>query len=159
MGELHHYASNELTALQTLSKKPCKSTPTLLLSKLVEQDDSGWVPGGFVLYLLMEKLLGTRLTEDIFWALPKGERSLVRDQFKTAYKYAGIPRSHHLHVEALHIPYADNCPTRSIRDCVNSGIKNYERNIDNLLWSKHLGKVCVLFVPCSASSTFSIAVC
>ena len=47
-----------------------------------QQDDSDFVPGGYVYYLAYSKFPGLRLDETRFWALDFNERERVRDAFR-----------------------------------------------------------------------------
>ncbi|KAL1978988.1 hypothetical protein VTN96DRAFT_7560 [Rasamsonia emersonii] len=75
-GHLTGFAASELSALKLLTEKACPSTPTLLDYKHDIQGPEGLVPGGFVFYLLMNKLPGRRLRGDFFWRVldESGER-------------------------------------------------------------------------------------
>ncbi|KAL2216427.1 hypothetical protein M432DRAFT_61931 [Thermoascus aurantiacus ATCC 26904] len=50
----------EREALQLLTKNGCASTPELLSFKQEEQGNDMWVPGGYILYMLMSRLPGER---------------------------------------------------------------------------------------------------
>ncbi|KAF3385693.1 hypothetical protein DPV78_012595 [Talaromyces pinophilus] len=76
----------ELSALQKLQANKCKSAPKLLNWKKEIQDDSGLVPGGFLVYLIIEKLPGIILSRARFWELSRTERDKIRDAFETSYK-------------------------------------------------------------------------
>jgi hypothetical protein len=60
----------------------CTSTPRLIDYERVRQDDSMWLPGGYIVYMLMELLPGEPL--EYFWELPRKERDEVRKAFRTA---------------------------------------------------------------------------
>jgi hypothetical protein len=45
--------------LRRLTKAKCEYTPKLLSLLRAKQDDSMWIPGGWLVYILMEKLPGT----------------------------------------------------------------------------------------------------
>jgi hypothetical protein len=82
----------EYDALQRLTEKDCKSTPTLLGHKKDKQQENGLVPGGYILYLLMTRMPGILLGGNdihnpIFWKLPGTTRNDIREAFKVAYKY------------------------------------------------------------------------
>jgi hypothetical protein len=44
------------------------------------------MPGGFLHYLLIEKLEGLQLSRDLFWTLDRDERDQIRVAFKDAFK-------------------------------------------------------------------------
>ncbi|KAJ9359018.1 hypothetical protein DTO280E4_4881 [Paecilomyces variotii] len=108
------FAHNEFTSLKTLTSNQCKSTPSLLDYKDEKQDDFGPVPGGFILYLLMNELPGVRLTDD-FWNLERAERDKIRQSFKAAWE-----------------------------DCVRCGVYKFGADISNLLWDKHREKIYIV---------------
>ncbi|KAJ9224917.1 hypothetical protein DTO169E5_568 [Paecilomyces variotii] len=78
-------AKKELDALRTFTEKGCASTPKLLGYKEEVQGPQDIVPGGFILYLLMERLPGSCLDEYAFWDLDESERAKVLEKFKTAW--------------------------------------------------------------------------
>ena len=51
-------ASDELEGLQILTKHICASAPRLVNPLQSEQDESMWVPGGYLLYILMTRCPG-----------------------------------------------------------------------------------------------------
>lgn len=69
--ELHHFARKELNCLQTLTKEDCKYSPKLYGYLCDTQQPDDWVPGGYVLYLLMERLPG--ISVDSWMDLPSSE--------------------------------------------------------------------------------------
>ncbi|KAL1979810.1 hypothetical protein VTN96DRAFT_5096 [Rasamsonia emersonii] len=84
---LDSIAQSEFDALQRLTEKRCESTPTLLGYKKDKQDEDGFVPGGYIFYLLMIRLPGIRLGHNIemdalFWTLPDTTRDDIREAFK-----------------------------------------------------------------------------
>lgn len=62
------------------------STPAFLAFKQEKQGLDAWVPGGYLAYILMEKLPGLSVC-DIYWYLDPEERAEVREGFKTAWTY------------------------------------------------------------------------
>ncbi|PGH19045.1 hypothetical protein AJ79_00079 [Helicocarpus griseus UAMH5409] len=76
------WASYDFTNLKTLTQLGCSCTPKLLGHKLVSQGPDDYVPGGFILYLLIEKLAGRNLVD--FAQLPMFERDQVRLAFAKA---------------------------------------------------------------------------
>jgi hypothetical protein len=85
--ELEGFAKRELIALKLFTEKPCPSTPKLLGYKVGTQGPQDLVPGGFIVYVLMEKLPGYCLGRDAFWDLDESERADIRQKFKTAWMY------------------------------------------------------------------------
>ena len=84
--ELRGYAKSELRSLTHFTDKDCHSTPKLLAHRQDIQGPEGFIPGGYALYLLMERLPGCRLGEN-FWALSETDRSDIREKFRGAWVY------------------------------------------------------------------------
>lgn len=78
------FAASELHALRLFTEKDCPSTPRLLDHKEDRQGPEGLVPGGFFVYLLMNKLPGYRLGAR-YWDLDNDERTKIREEFKIAW--------------------------------------------------------------------------
>ena len=72
----------EIDRLDTLTELGCTSTPSLIDYERQVQDSKMWLPGGYIVYILMELLPGISL--DNFWELPRQERDDVRKAFRTA---------------------------------------------------------------------------
>ncbi|GLA00601.1 hypothetical protein AnigIFM60653_009351 [Aspergillus niger] len=76
----------ELKHLRPLTQKGSTITPRLLDSKEVKQDNTGFVPGGFVTWVVWEVVPGLQLGNDVgsapFWGLSRDERDAVRQAFK-----------------------------------------------------------------------------
>lgn len=76
----------ELIAYKELMDKKSDITPRLLGWRREQQDESGLVPGGFLVSLAWEKVpgmqLGDQFGSDGFWNLDEDERNSVRDAFK-----------------------------------------------------------------------------
>ncbi|GKZ34461.1 hypothetical protein AbraIFM66950_004736 [Aspergillus brasiliensis] len=76
----------ELEYLRTLTRKRSTITPRLLDSKEEKQDETGFVPGGFVIWVVWEVVPGLQLGDDLgcapFWGLSRDERDAVREAFK-----------------------------------------------------------------------------
>jgi hypothetical protein len=90
---------DEEFALITLTEAGCKSSPLLLNHKRATQaDDSPYVPGGFIVYLVTEALPGIILDEDKYWELEYNERTKIRLAFKDAYECVNF-----------HLSYLDFC--------------------------------------------------
>lgn len=86
----------ELQVLERLTAREVKHAPSLLGQKEVSQGDNGWVPGGFVCYLLWNELGGIRLGEgdtynNYFWnSLMPPQREEIRKAFRVAYEYVSV---------------------------------------------------------------------
>lgn len=79
----------ELVAYEDLTKKNSSNTPKLLRYKTSTQDRSGPVPGGFVVLLVWEMVLGLRLSSknrhDAFWDLNASKRQEICKAFMKAF--------------------------------------------------------------------------
>jgi hypothetical protein len=58
METLNAETNHEIEALQILTRAGCSSTPALFSRKQDKQRWESWVPGGYKVYILMEKLPG-----------------------------------------------------------------------------------------------------
>lgn len=76
----------ELVALRDLTDMNCTATPRLLGWRHYTQDSDDLVPGGFVTYLVWEKVPGDPLGEE-FWSLDYDQRERIRAKFKKAYSF------------------------------------------------------------------------
>lgn len=81
------YNHVELDALKHLTENGCTATPALLGYRIDKQDANDLVPGGYIMYLVWEKVPGDPLDIDVFWSLPYNERKSIRDKFKEAYSF------------------------------------------------------------------------
>lgn len=79
--------SQEINALQILTRNKSKSTPVIKHYQELEQTEDGLVPGGFLHYILMDHVPGVQLSYDKFWSFPFPERVRIRDAFKEAWMY------------------------------------------------------------------------
>jgi hypothetical protein len=80
---LNPVTRQEINYLETLTKLGCTSTPRLL--GLKDDDTQGknmWLPGGYIVYILMQLVPGVSLED--FWELPRDERDQARKAFRTA---------------------------------------------------------------------------
>ena len=75
---------NEIEGLRILTQAACSSSPTLLAWKKEKQTPNMWLPGGYIVYILMNKLPGIRI--DFVGVLPRQERDELRASFKDAWK-------------------------------------------------------------------------
>ncbi|PWY71338.1 hypothetical protein BO83DRAFT_389639 [Aspergillus eucalypticola CBS 122712] len=60
--DIPHLASNEIEALTILTQAKCSSSPYLIDSMNRQQTD-GWVPGGYIHYIVMEMLPGVTVCD------------------------------------------------------------------------------------------------
>ena len=73
-----------LHTLEQITEQNLKSGPRLLAMDLQTQSLDDFVPGGFSLFLLLEKLPGLQLGPS-FWDFPRSERNRIRANFKSAW--------------------------------------------------------------------------
>lgn len=76
----------ELEAFQLLESGHCSAVPRFLGYADSVQGDDGLVPGGYVRYLVWEKVPGEPLTEEFFWSLDNSTRKYIRTKFHDAYE-------------------------------------------------------------------------
>lgn len=79
------WATRESEILKELTEKGSKCTPRLIGLEVRDQTDRDYVPGGYVQYLLMEKLPGTNLLDWREFDLQT--RNRVRLAFAKAIRY------------------------------------------------------------------------
>jgi hypothetical protein len=82
--EMRSTSQREVSALDYLTKAGCSSTPKLFAWKHETQGDDDWVPGGYIDYILMEKLPGETPG---YWSgrMSRAERDQLRESFKKAW--------------------------------------------------------------------------
>lgn len=87
--ELSDFTENEIDVLTTLTECGCSVAPRLISWTREQQDETMWVPGGYVVYILMEKLPGIPPLN--FWVEKEfslKDRDEVRKSFRAALRYA-----------------------------------------------------------------------
>jgi hypothetical protein len=87
--QLTDRAEMEIKALSRLTKAKCPYTPKLLSWSRVKQDTSMWIPGGWLVFILMKKLPGASPFN--FWAPDAGRPAMTRaqrDEVREAFKKA-----------------------------------------------------------------------
>jgi hypothetical protein len=77
----------ELIAFRTFIRLDCDVVPRLLGYKQRQQDHDEGVPGGYITYVLWEKVAGESLNLTEFWRLPFADRQAIRDKFRQVYTY------------------------------------------------------------------------
>jgi hypothetical protein len=80
----------ELIAFQTFTKLDCDVVPRLLGYQQRRQDHDEGVPGGYITYVLWEKVPGESLNLTEFWRLPFADRRAIREKFRQVYTYAHL---------------------------------------------------------------------
>ncbi|KAF9246092.1 hypothetical protein DTO013E5_6572 [Penicillium roqueforti] len=81
-----HFEKREAKARKKFSQGGCKSVPSLLGYGQSTQGENGPVPGGYITYLVWEKVPGQVLTPELFWSFERPKRDLVRRKFRAAYE-------------------------------------------------------------------------
>lgn len=90
---LNFYTSAEIRTLERLTAAGCSATPTLLAVKADTQDalnhpgliSPWWMPGGYIVYILMARIPAESLDISSFWSFSQNERDEVRSAFRKAY--------------------------------------------------------------------------
>lgn len=101
---LNHYTTQEIENLERVTAAGCSVTPTLLAVKIEAQDESllklqdkpdlherwggvkWWIPGGYIVYILMTKLPGQPLRS--FWdesVFTPQDRQDIRNSFRDSF--------------------------------------------------------------------------
>ncbi|RLL97786.1 hypothetical protein CFD26_106189 [Aspergillus turcosus] len=75
----------ELTTLKALKELECDVVPDLLAYQEGEQGEDSIVPGGYITYVVWDKVPGEPLDAEEFWKLDLGSRQAIRDKFREAY--------------------------------------------------------------------------
>ncbi|KAJ5804366.1 uncharacterized protein N7518_000669 [Penicillium psychrosexuale] len=75
----------ELSALKYFTANNFTTTPKLLGYHASTQEETDLVPGGYILYLVWEKVAGDPLDIQKFWNLSRGKRDVVRANLRKAY--------------------------------------------------------------------------
>lgn len=83
--ELSWEAETEFVMLEHLTKKGCKSVPHLIGYSVDKQPKDGYVPGGYIVYVIMEKVPGHDLWD--FGKYPLEKRDQIRIAFGKAIRY------------------------------------------------------------------------
>jgi len=77
----------EFRTLILLQKSKCEVVPRLLAHRETKQIEDGIIPGGYITYLVWEKVRGESLSSEKFWKLDPGSRQTIRDKFREVYPY------------------------------------------------------------------------
>lgn len=85
------FLPDELKALRSMTSQGSTITPRLLGYTEDKQDESGWVPGGFIVCMAWKIVPGFRLGDHFeaaeFWKLSLDERDAVRLGFSRGFEY------------------------------------------------------------------------
>ncbi|CEJ58676.1 hypothetical protein PMG11_07325 [Penicillium brasilianum] len=76
----------ELEAFRLLMSQGCSSVPRFYGYCEKQQGEHDLVPGGFVKYVVWEKVPGEPLTAEFFWSLDLGTREDIRVHFRAAFE-------------------------------------------------------------------------
>ncbi|GFF80427.1 hypothetical protein IFM47457_05174 [Aspergillus lentulus] len=80
------YQSAQLRRKQAAKRQPRLELTILKRSKIEgKQDEDSIVPGGYITYVVWDKVPGEPLSEEEFWELDLESRQAIRDQFREAY--------------------------------------------------------------------------
>ncbi|KAK2811228.1 hypothetical protein FQN50_002325 [Emmonsiellopsis sp. PD_5] len=109
--EMSYLARQEILSLDALTKAGCSSTPKYLQSIRTLQTNDMCLPGGSLVFILMEKLPGVALEYFTYWQYEPETRNRIRGAFKEAW------------IE--------------MRKC---GFTNYDYGLHNLLWDEKNSK-------------------
>lgn len=94
---LNSNTQNEIKQLQRVTEAGYEITPKLLAVRIEQQDETlmcesasqggvrWWMPGGYVVYLLMEKLPAAPLSYRNYWQLGASERQEIRNSFQEGF--------------------------------------------------------------------------
>lgn len=77
----------ELVALKRLKKMGCDVVLDLLGFQEETQGPDGFVPGGFITFVVWEKVAGEPLGYDEFWNMNYNMRDSIRRKFRATYPY------------------------------------------------------------------------
>jgi hypothetical protein len=77
----------ELTTLKALKELKCDVVPDLLAYGEGKQGEDCIVPGGYITYVVWDKVPGEPLNAEEFWKLDLESRQAIRDKFREAYPY------------------------------------------------------------------------
>lgn len=76
----------ELECFKKLQNGGCGAVPRFLGYAESTQGDNDLLPGGYIRYLVWEKVPGEPLTKEFFWGLDITARKYIRAKFRDAYK-------------------------------------------------------------------------
>ncbi|KAF3387481.1 hypothetical protein F1880_000662 [Penicillium rolfsii] len=75
----------ELESFKLLRAGRCNAVPRFLGYAESTQGDNNPLPGGYIRYLVWEKVPGEPLTKDFFWSLDDTARREIRSKFRVAF--------------------------------------------------------------------------
>ncbi|KAJ6102057.1 hypothetical protein N7486_004484 [Penicillium sp. IBT 16267x] len=77
----------ELKTLEALKKLECDVVPDLLACGDGKQGEDSIVPGGFITYVVWDKVPGEPLSAEEFWELDLASRQAIRDKFVKPFRF------------------------------------------------------------------------
>ncbi|CAG8892911.1 unnamed protein product [Penicillium egyptiacum] len=80
------YQHEEAMALKRFKEGGCTVVPELLGYSETVQSKDGLVPGGYIIYLVWDKVPGVSLSGGLFWSFESPKRELIRRKFRAAYE-------------------------------------------------------------------------
>lgn len=80
----------ELVVFKLLKKLGCAVAPDLLGYQEEKQGPGDTVPGGFITYLVWEKVPGESLDYEEFWKMSLRSRNAIRAKFRKVYPYVPL---------------------------------------------------------------------
>lgn len=80
------YQHGEIMALKRFKEGSCAAVPELLGYSETVQSKDGLVPGGYITYLVWDKVPGESLSGELFWSFELPKRDLIRQKFRAAYE-------------------------------------------------------------------------
>ncbi|KAJ5858182.1 hypothetical protein N7455_009076 [Penicillium solitum] len=122
----------ELTAYKSLKEKGCDVIPQLLGYQSDQQDEDDTVPGGFITYVMWEKVPGESLDWQMFWISSFSKREEIRVKFCEVYKKLDA-YGYHLGTGMRKILY--DWPTKTMH---LSGLPDTTRTAEDTQWSDSL---------------------
>lgn len=103
--EICWMGDHEIDVLQQLTEAGCSCTPKLVDYVIVAQSQDEFVPGGYIAFILMEKLPGRNL--DSFNTFSLKKRDEVRISFLKSMRYELILST--IHILSLLILFLGSC--------------------------------------------------
>ena len=86
--DLPRNARAELEGLETLTQNQCTSSPRLVNYVQCEQDETMWIPGGYLLFILMTRCPGIPIEN--FDREPLLKHDEILQAFEDAYMYVSF---------------------------------------------------------------------
>ena len=80
--------ATEIKFMKRLTERNCSSTPRMLEYALMRQPEGMCLPGGYIVFILMELLPGKMIMD--FWSYSREKRSRIREAAKKALLWVSI---------------------------------------------------------------------